>query len=398
MNVSAIISEYNPFHNGHAYHIKKTRDFGATHIIAIMSGNFVQRGDFAIISKLERTKMALLSGVDLVIELPVIWAISSAEFFANAAVKIANSLGCVDTLSFGSECNNIELLKKLSIILERKEIKSLILEELKKGVSFPKARENVIKHIYGDELSDILRYPNNILAIEYIKSLNKINSNINPLTIKRTGSGHDKKLIKDSISSASYIRELIYNNKKYSGLMPKSAAEIIQKNIQDFKAPANIHSVETAILSKLRTMNIKDLSNICDVSEGLENRIYRSIKNATSLDELYSLVKTKRYPLSRIRRIILNAFLGITKQDISSDIPYIRILGFNENGKQLLKAIKEHSKLPIITKGADILNLDKSAQHIFRLEQMSTDLYNLATPRIQKCGLDISQKIVIINS
>ena len=398
MNVSAIISEYNPFHNGHLYHIKKTRDFGTTHIIAIMSGNFVQRGDFAIISKLERTKMALLSGIDLVIELPVIWAISSAEFFANAAVKIANSLGCVDTLSFGSECNNIELLKKLSTTLEKKETKSLILEELKKGVSFPKARENVIKHIYGTELSDILRSPNNILAIEYIKSLNKINSNINPLTIKRTGSGHDKKLIKDSISSASHIRDLIHENKEYSGLMPKLAAEIIQKNIQEFKAPSNIYSVETAILSKLRTMNIKDLSNICDVSEGLENRIYRSIKNATSLDELYSLIKTKRYPLSRIRRIILNAFLGITKQDISSDVPYIRILGFNENGKQLLKSIKEHSKLPIITKGADILNLDKSAQHIFRLEQMSTDLYNLATPRIQKCGLDISQKIVIINS
>lgn len=396
MNVSAIVCEYNPFHNGHAYHIKKTRDFGATHIIAIMSGNFVQRGDFAILPKLERAKMALLSGIDLVIELPVIWAISSAEFFANAAVKIADSLGLVDTLCFGSECNNIELLKKVSTILEKKEIKSLILQELKNGVNFPKARENVIRHIYGNELSDILSSPNNILAIEYIKSLNKINSSILPLTIKRICSGHDKKTIKNAISSASHIRDLIYNNKKYSGLMPESAVEIVKKNIQELKAPANIYFVETAILSKLRTMNLKELSNICDISEGLENRIYKSIKNATSLDELFSLIKTKRYPLSRIRRIILNAFLGITKRDLNSNIPYIRILGFNENGKQLLKAIKENSNLPIITKGSDILNLNESAKHIFALEQISTDLYNLATPRIQKCGLDVSQKIITI--
>ena len=396
MNVSAIISEYNPFHNGHAYHIEETRKSGATHIVAIMSGNFVQRGDFAIISKHERVKMALSSGVDLVIEIPVVWSIASAEFFASAAVKIADSLGLVDTLSFGSEIADINALKEAAEILNKNDIKLTISKELKKGISYPKARENVVKYKFGNELSNILKSPNNILAIEYIKSLNKIKSNIKPLAIKRFGTNHDEKYSNGCFSSASYLRQLIYNNENYSSLVPKAVFKIINENIKSQKAPANIYSMQTAILAKLRTMEKNELKNICDVSEGLENRIFNSIKLSTSLDELYFLIKTKRYTLSRIQRIILCAFLGITKADLHSSPPYIRVLGFNNNGKQLLKKLKSNSKLPIIFKKSDINSLDNHAQRIFNSEQVASDLYNLSTPHIQKCGLDISQKIVII--
>lgn len=396
MNVSAIISEYNPFHNGHAYHIEETRKHGATHVIAIMSGNFVQRGDFAIISKHERAKMALLAGVDLVIEIPVVWSIASAEFFANAAVKIANSLGCVNTLSFGSENADIHLLKKAAKILGDNDIKSEILNELKNGINFPKARENAIRHIWGNKLSDIFKFSNNILAIEYIRSLNKIKSKIEPLAIKRIGSAHDKRHLDGPFPSASYVRQLIYSNENYSDLVPRPVLKIIEENIQNHKVPADIYSMQTAILAKLRTMKKEEFKDICDVSEGLENRIFNSIKLSTSLDELYSLIKTKRYTLSRIRRIILCAFLDITKEDIYTSPPYIRILGFNSNGKNLLKELKNNSKLPIVTKKSDINNLNKNAQRIFNLEQVSSDLYSLSTPHIQKCGLDISQKIVTI--
>ena len=399
MNVSAIISEYNPFHNGHAYHIKETRKHGATHVIALMSGNFVQRGDLAIISKHERAKMALLSGVDLVVEIPVVWSIASAEFFASAAVKIADSLGCVNTLSFGCESAEIHLLKKAAEIICDNNIKLEILKELKNGVSFPKARENVVRQFFGgvnSRLSDIFRSPNNILAIEYIKSLNNIRSNIKPIAIKRIGSSHDENHINSHLPSASYVRQLIYNNEDFSELVPRPVFKIINENIQEQKAPANIYSIQTAILAKLRKTKKEELKNICDVSEGLENRIFKSIRLSTSLEELYSLIKTKRYTLSRIRRIILFAFLGINREDVYSSPPYIRILGFNNRGKHLLKELKNNSKLPIITKKSDVNSLNKNAKKIFDLEQVSSDLYNLSTPHIQKCGLDISQKIVII--
>ncbi len=400
MNVSAIISEYNPFHNGHAYHIKETRKHGATHVIAIMSGNFVQRGDLAIISKHERAKMALLSGVDLVVEIPVVWSIASAEFFASAAVKIADSLGCVNTLSFGCESAEIHLLKKAAEIICDNNIKLEILKELKNGVSFPKARENVVRQFTEErensKLSDIFKSPNNILAIEYIKSLNNIKSNIKPIAIKRIGSSHDENHINSYLPSASYVRQLIYNNEDFSELVPRSVFKIINENIQEQKAPANIYSIQTAILAKLRKTKKEELKNICDVSEGLENRIFKSIRLSTSLEELYSLIKTKRYTLSRIRRIILFAFLGINREDVYSSPPYIRILGFNNRGKHLLKELKNNSKLPIITKKSDVNSLNKNAKKIFDLEQVSSDLYNLSTPHIQKCGLDISQKIVII--
>lgn len=396
MNVSVIISEYNPFHRGHEYLIKRAKDSGATHIIAIMSGNFVQRGDLAITSKYDRTKMALLSGVDLVIELPVIWALSSAEYFSDASIKIANSLGCINTLSFGSECGDIDSLKNLAEILNYNNVKAKIQEKMSSGINYPKARETTIEHLYGDKLSNILKSPNNILALEYLKSLNKLNSKIKPFTIARKGNNHDETILDSNFPSASYIRNLIYNNKDYSNLLPKASSKILKENINNFKAPANIYSIQAAILSKLRTMNKNDLYNICDVSEGLENRIYKSIKVSKSLNELYASIKTKRYTLSKIRRIILCSYLGITKKDLKRDIPYIRILGFNSSKTELLKNIKKNSSLPIITKKSDVDNLNSNSKHIFNLEVVSTDLYNLSTPQIQKCGLDISQKMIIV--
>lgn len=396
MHISAIISEYNPFHNGHAYHIKKTRDLCATHIISIMSGNFVQRADVSIISKYEKTKAALHEGVDLVIELPVTYATSTAQKFAYNAIKIADTLNCVDTLSFGSECGDINLLKKLSDCIESDQTSLQIKTYLDKGYSFSKSRSLAVRDIYGENFSDILNLPNNILAVEYIHALDILKSNIKPITFKRDLSLHDSDITIKNYASASHIRNLIYNNEDFNLFMPEYSADLINNLINSKKAPANINKLETAILAKLRTMTIKELALLPDISEGLENRLYKSIKISTSLNELYNNAKTKRYSHSRIRRIILCAFLGITKDMLNIPNPYIRVLGFNDNGKDILKILKKNCPLPLVIKSSDITPLDYNSKLFWELECKSFDLYNLSTPRIDVCGLNMSTGCVVI--
>ncbi len=341
--------------------------------------------------------MALLSGIDLVVELPLIWSISSAQKFAKYAIKLIHSLECIDFLSFGSECNNIRIINDIIDILNSNQFNKMILKELKKGFSYATSRGNVVKSLSCENLSRILSCPNNILAIEYIKSLREINSNIIPISIKRLGINHDSFEILNNITSASNIRKMILdNNIKYKFFIPEDNFKILNQAILLNKAPAKISKLEVAILAHLRMLNKKDLLNLPDISEGLENRIYNSIKHATSLNELYSLIKSKRYALSRIRRIILNSFLGIKKEDLSRDIPYVKILGFNKKGKEILKLIKKKSIIPIVTKQSDIKTLDNNAKYIFDLENKSTDLYNLCVSKPQKCGIDLTEKIVII--
>ncbi len=394
MNISVIVSEYNPFHNGHKYHIEKTREKGSTHIISIMTGNFTQRGTPSIISKNAKAKAALLNGCDLIIELPLNYAISSAEKFALGAIYIANSIRCVNTLSFGCECNNIDLLKYAADISTNGDTIQSLKDSLKTGQSYAKSYYNSINK-HNKKIANLFSSPNNILAIEYLKALKVTKSNITPMAIKRVGSVHDSLECIGSFPSSSMIRNLIYKNEyKFSELMPESSYKILMDEIKQLYAPANINLAQRAILARLRMMNQSDLASISNISEGLENRILKSIKTSTSLNELYFNIKTKRYPLSRIRRCVLAAFLGIDKSIDSLSPQYIKVIGFNKKGLDILKLIKERSLLPIVTKYSDILKLNKQAKSIWELESRAFDLYNLMLPEILECNFEYHSKII----
>lgn len=396
LNTSAIISEYNPFHNGHKYHVEKTRELGATHMIAIMGGNFSQRGTPSIVSKWAKTEMALSNGIDLVLELPTLWTVATAERFAFGAVSVADALGCVDSISFGSEEGNIENLKQAARAVLSDEINLPIKQNLTKGLSYAAARENAVAQIFGEDISKLLSSPNNILAVEYIKSLLLLNSSIIPMTIQRKGIGHDDDMVYNNIASASYIRKSIIGNEDVINIVPESVLNILKQQNKLGFAPVDIRLLERAVLSKLRTMSIDEISNVPDVSEGLENRIYEAIRKSKSLEELYDNIKTKRYTHARIRRIVLSAFLDIKGSDTSLRMPYIRVLGFNEKGREILKQAKETAKLPIIMKYSQIYSLDRGAKRVFDIECRSTDLYALCSPKVRNCGLEMTENQIIL--
>lgn len=312
-----------------------------------MSGSFVQRGEFAVYDKFSRARTAVENGADLVIELPCVCSLLSAEGFANAGVKLLESTGVVNQIAFGAECDDIGELKRIAETIKKcdREIK----EELKKGVSYPVARKNAVK-------SNLLDTPNNILAIEYLKS-----ASVPCKAIKRIGKGHDSD---DCSYSASEIRKHLDKNEICS-----------------------LERCELAVLAKLRTMTAEDFLMIDDVSEGLENRICSAVKSASTLEELYSTIKTKRYTHSRIRRIILRAYLGITS-DYPKTAPYIRILSFNEKGRKILTEMKKTASLPIISRYRDINRLDEAGKRLFELECRCTDLYNLGYAVPRPCGTE----------
>lgn len=351
---TGIICEFNPFHKGHKYLIDSVKKDGL--VICVMSGNFVQRGEFAVYNKFERCKTALENGADLVIELPVPYSLMSAEGFAKAGVSILEKTGAVDQIAFGAECEDISKLKEIADKIDKSQ--DLIKEEMKKGISYPTARKNVIG-------SDLLDTPNNILAIEYIR-----HTNLPCTAVKRIGKGHDTD---DEVFSASAIRQTL-----------------------DLEEICSMNNCEKAILAKLRSMTADDFAKIEDVNEGLENRIYESVRNACSIEELYSNIKTKRYTHSRIRRIILKSYLDITKE-YSKDVPYIRILGFNKQGREILSKMKKNSKLPIISRYSDTDKLDSFGKKLFELECHCTDLYNLGYKTPLPCGTEQKSQIVILD-
>ncbi len=397
MKVTGIVAEYNPFHNGHKYMVDCVRGYGATHVVAVMSGNFVQRGSVAIMDKRARAKAALESGVDLVVELPLPWAVSTAELFARGGVTILSALGCVDTLAFGCEtADSTKLMKTAEAVCDIR-VHEFIKKELEGGISYASARENAVREFYGNEIADILSMPNNILAVEYLKAMKRLGSSMDIYPVFRKGAGHDELKENGEFASASSLRMLMErDDDTYKKFMPKATAAEFMRLKGVKRAPVCQDESERAILSRLRMLNVSDIKKAPDVSEGLENRIYDAIKTATSLEELYGLIKTKRYTHSRIRRIITSLYLGLKADDAKADVPYIRVIGFNERGKEILRTAKETANLPVIMKTSQIATLSNEAKHVFELECKATDLYNLATPRILPCGTECSDEIVML--
>lgn len=398
MQVTAVIAEYNPFHNGHKYHIEQTwKKTDNSFIMAIMSGNFVQRGEPALLDKRERAEIALTNGADLVVELPVPWATASAERFARGAVYIAHQAGIVNNLSFGCEDDDIVVLQQIARIANDKvysrEIKDYYDEHM---CSYPEARASVVSRILGKDCSEIMMQPNNILAIEYLKALMSFKSDIKPVGIQRSATGHDSSLIKGNITSAMNIRNLVRTNKDYTAFVPENSLKVFNENIEKGTFPSLYSNLETAVLAHLRKMQPSDFIGIPDVAEGIEHRIIEAVKTSVSLNEIFDKVKTKRYTHARIRRIILSSFLGITTEDVVSLPPYIRVLGLNDNGRMMLKEMKNKYFVPVIMKYGDVKYLDDNAKKVFALESTATDLYNLSLPERRPCGTDMTDEIVYI--
>ncbi len=392
-----VVAEFNPFHNGHKFLVDSLKKNDCDTVTAVMSESFVQRGECACLSPYERTKTALLNGVDLVLSLPVQYATASAEIFGDAGVSVLAATGVIETIGFGAETDNKESLYDCARFLLNDELKPYLDKYLAEGNSFPKARQMALSAIGGKELSSLLETPNNILAVEYIKSNLKNGYGIDFAPVKRVGASHDSNEISGNISSASAIRALLQKGEEYKKLLPFETYRVLTENIKAGKAPVDFEKLETAIVYKLRTMSLEELENLPDVSEGLQYRIQEAVKTSVSLAEILEKIKTKRYTHSRIRRIILCALLNIRKEDLEFSVPYIRILGFNEKGAKLLKEMKEKATLPVISRFSDVEALDSKAKRTFLLESQARDVFSLCLPISDECGKVMTDKIIVDN-
>lgn len=396
MNICGIVCEYNPFHNGHMHQIAETRKNGVDAIVCVMSGNFVQRGDFAIMRKSARAEVAILCGADVVIELPVPYVLSSAERFAFGAVSILERLGCVSKISFGAEDCDVSKLYEIAKLLLSGALDSDIAVECSTGISYAAARERALAKV-NPLFAEFIKKPNNILAIEYIKALLKINSEIEPIAIVREGVSHDEQAVSESFSSASNIRRLIFENSDFKKLLPEKSFEILVREISGGYAPNCKEKASNAIMSVLKRLSADDFLKYSDVSEGLENRLFDAVSKSSDIDEVISNVKTKRYPHSRISRILLNAFLGIESDYCESSPPYARVLAFNETGREILKAAKKTSSIPIITKPASIKSESEEAKRLLALEGRVDDIYSLFTNGEREQGLTFTTSPIILS-
>ena len=406
--VLGIVAEYNPFHNGHLYHLQESKKItGCDYSIAIVSGNFTQRGSTSIVDKWAKAKMAIQNGVDLVIELPVLYSISSAETFADGSIKILDSLGVIDYVSFGAETADINILNEIADVLSDESIdyKNVLNIELKKGLSFPKARENaLVQYLDSDDCSKILSSPNNILGIEYLKALKRHHSHISPVSLTRFQVGYNDTSFNENVASSTAIRELIKENKfeTIKTLVPFSTYAIVMEYVEKGNIISDLKIFEKEIIYILRKMSTKEISYLPDVSEGLESTIKNAANSCNNIEKLLEKIKSKRYTWTRIQRILLYALLGITKKDmeiLKVITPYIRILGFNENGKKLISEIsKKNTNLKLITSVKKFIdeNEDENLRIMFEKDILATNIYSLKCKTNFEANYDFSNKIIIL--
>lgn len=405
--ILGIISEYNPFHNGHLLHLQDSKKLTHTDFtIAVMSGNFVQRGDTSIVDKWTKAEMALKAGVDLVIELPTLYAISSAENFAEGAIRILNSLGIVDYVSFGSEIGEISPLNDVAQVLykEPKEFSALISKQLRSGLSYPKARELAIQMYFGSsqKYTEILENPNNILGIEYLKALKKYKSPISPITLKRKYSDYNSADVKSGIASATAIRTMLQNNKNIHYVVPFETYELLEEKKKNEQIITSLSVFSKEIIYTLRKMTLSEIASLPDVSEGLENKIKSAVNTSNTLEDLISKIKSKRYTQTRIQRILLYALLNISAKDMNmsrKQMPYIRVLGFNKHGKKIISAIANNNpKLQIIVSVKKFMenNTDKHLHTMMSKDIFATNVYTLGYGNGSLANLDYTHKVVEI--
>lgn len=378
MNITGLVVEYNPFHNGHMYHLKKSKQItGSTGVVAVMSGNWVQRGEPAIIDKWSRAKIALENGVDLVIELPVIWSLQSARQFSRGAVTLLHRLNVIDYLVFGSESANINLLKRAASlqINEDQDFKDTFKKNMSTGISYPEAIGKTLAQLGNEKLG-----PNDILGIEYLKTLIELNSSIKPFTIKRKGSGyHDFEIDHNTkFASATAIRKHLLEKKEVTKFIPPATSS----NLHLVDKFIHFNLLEPYLFYRLRTIPSEQLSLYTGWEKGLENRVSDAAYKSTKIQDLIQYIKTKRYTRSRINRYLLHVLLHLEHNVVAEfnkkGPVYARVLGMNNTGRNILNKIKENSTLPIIIRpGRDLRFLDDNCRICFNIEVRATALYNL---------------------
>ena len=405
--VLGIIAEYNPFHNGHFYHMKQSIEQAeADYTVCVISGNFVQRGNTSIVDKWTKAKMAIANGADLVLELPTVYSTSSAENFAEGAVKLLDSLGIVDVLSFGIESKDLSTLNNIANVLyqEPKEYITMLNHELSKGISFPKARENALMMYLNDikRYANVLAGSNNILGIEYLKAMKKLKSHMQPIGIQREKVYYHDDMIVDDFASATAIRKMIINRQfdDIMKVMPRSSYILLAQELRNGHYVLDLSKFQSEILYKLRTMTVTEIKELPDVSEGLENAIKNAADSCNNIIDLVNIVKSKRYTQTRIQRILLYCLLGITKKMMDTSkktTPYIRVLGFNENGKRLISQIMSFNpKLNLVTSVKKYMetNRNKSLKEMLERDIYATNIYTLGYEKDSWANLDYTNKIV----
>lgn len=405
MKIVGLIAEYNPFHNGHKYHIEKAMEMtDSDAAIVLMSGNFVQRGAPSIMPKHLRCEAALKSGASVVMELPVCYACGSAEYFARGALSVFESLGCVDSICFGSECGDYEVLNKIARIFaeEPPEFQEALRDYLRKGFSFPLARQKALYDYTGDRrLEEILDFPNNTLGVEYIKAIYLSKSPVRAYTLKRLEAGyHDTELTAGSYSSASAIRRLLayagsslrleqdraYDEPRLTEVLtrledhvPSSCIRLLEENHR-IRYP--VYANDFSLLLKYRLLNEtkESLTDYADVTQDLANRIINNRNSLISWDQFCDLLKTREVTLTRVSRMLLHILLGIRSNDMAQYISegycqYARILGFSKDAPLILRKLKENASVPIITKLSNARGLTRTGIHMLEQDIYASNLY-----------------------
>lgn len=392
MKCAGIIVEWNPFHRGHCLPLLAARQHGATHIVAVMSGNYVQRGEAALLPKEYRVRAALQNGCDLVLELPLPYATATAERFAAGGVALLSALGMVDSLVFGSEAGDTAPLAAVADLLDTPVFSATLAEELSCGLPFAAARERATASLLGAEAAAVLSSPNNILGIEYLAALRRQGSRMVPLTVARQGAAHDGKDAAGGFASASLLRQRLRSGEPVAEFLPAAMAEELAKARAEGRM-AEPSLWERPLMAQLRRMSEEDFAALPDLSEGLEHRLYRESRTAPDSEALLDAVKSKRYSHARLRRILLAAWLGIPADLMHTPPPYLRILGMNPRGAEILAAAKGRASLPLSPSLAELSRTGETATRMAALEARATDLYNIITPIPHPCDEEYTRPL-----
>ena len=376
----AVICEFNPFHNGHAYLLREARRLTNTPVVCVMSGSFTQRGEAAITDKFTRAAIALKNGADLVAELPTVYAVANAQRFAQGGVAVAALLPSVTHLAFGCETDDLGLLQTAADAAADETVNARIAEQMKAGESYPRAFSAAVSESCGEETAALLSSPNNILAVEYLRALR--GTGITPLPVKRVGAAHDSAKTVRQFASGSFLREAMQRGEDVNAFVPQLPEKTADPSLLD-----------RVILSRLRRCAPEDLSCLPDVGEGLENRILSAARTARSVDELVGMAASPRYTRARIRRILACALLDITEELQSRRIAYLRPLGFSDEGAALLRDCTGE----IITSPARALRGNSENLPYLRRDILATDTATLAYDPPLRAGLDYVTKIVKSN-
>ena len=382
MYIAGIVAEFDPFHNGHKFLAESVKKNGADAVIAVMSGSFTQRGSIAVTDKWTRAAAAVMGGADLVIELPAAYSMTTAQRFAQKAVGLLEATGAVDVLAFGSVCADAGALKGDAEVWEAGEGSGVIRRYLDSGMTYRAAYSRAFSEAAGESVPSA---PNDILASEYIRALNMSGSGIDIMPVRRKGAPHDAETISGNIASASEIRKRLRGGHDVSGLMPGGAFPVYDPSALDI-----------ALIGRIREMDAEELRGINDVGEGIENRFMRAAAEVSDAVSLCEAVKTKRYTMSRIRRIAWSALIGLTGAVSSLPPSYIRVLAMNETGMRILKGMKKTASLPVVTKPADYANAACDA--VFGLNIRAEDWFSLAAPlpHLRRGGRDIATSPVTV--